>query len=226
MKKYIRKKLRCKGELIIIAGYAPGTGKTHYACSLLAEQALRGKDVVIGYLNRQRPELASILKGVDNLRPAIHRPITHNEALLDIEAVIKREPDTALIDELALPNAFYPGKSMYEGILAIIDHGISVYTTVNLQKFQHINLVCAAKTRLKQKTVIPDSVLDRADKIIFLNQSPEVIRKRFLDGSLFSQKQMQRDFLQRYMSLETLTLNHDICLNIIQQYKNAEIIEL
>lgn len=222
--KFTLGKKHLKGKLFIIAGYAPGTGKTHYACNLLSKEILNGKDVVIGYLNRQRPELADILGRIENYRPFINRPITHNEALLDVDAIINRMPDIAFVDELALPNAFSPGHHMYEGILELLENGISVYTTVNLQKFKNINIICASKTKLKQKTVIPDWVLERAEKIIFLNQSPRVIRQRFEEGRLFSQKQMQREFLQRYMSYETLTINHDICLDIIKKYNNSEII--
>ncbi len=214
-----------KGKLLIVAGYAPGTGKTYFACTMAAKLAQRGNDVVVGYLNRQRPELASILRGFENFRPVIDRPITHNEALLDVKSVIKRAPDIALVDELALPNAFIPGKSMYEGILELVYGGISVITTVNLQKFYNINLACAAKTGLKQKTVIPDRVLTVADKILFLNQPPEVIRRRFIEGRLFSPRQMQREFLQKYMALKTLERNRAVCLKIISQYKNAEIID-
>ncbi len=219
------KKSRKRGKLVIVAGYAPGTGKTHFACTLLANERKKGRDIVIGYLNRQRPELAALLKGVENFRPTIDRPITHNEALLDVRAILRRSPEIALVDELALPNAYRPGHFMYEGILSLVDRGISVYTTVNLQKFKNINLLCASKTRLKQKTVIPDRVLKYADKIYFLNQAPEVIRKRFESGAIFSSRQMERDFLQRYMSLKTLTIHHDICLELMRRFDNAEIID-
>lgn len=176
-----------KGKLKIFLGYAPGVGKTFTMLAEANRLAGRGKDVVIGYFEPHgRPDTIAQL---GNLVQIPLKEITYNGIQLyemDTEAVIKRKPKLVLVDELAHTNA--PGmkyKKRYEDVQELLDNGINVYSTVNLQHLESLNDIIEKITTIHVKETLPDRVLDTADEVVVVDIQPSTLRNRLQRGSIY-----------------------------------------
>src|SRR5690349_767803 len=164
-----------RGRLKIFLGAAPGVGKTYEM--LLSAQAKRrdGVDVVLGVVETHgRRETEALLEGLEVISRQQVEYKGHLLAEMDLDAILKRRPQLLLADELAHTNA--PGSrhpKRYLDVEEILDAGIDVYTTVNIQHLESLNDVVAKITRIRVRETIPDSVLDRADDIEVIDLTPE-----------------------------------------------------
>ena len=162
-----RREERGRGRLKIFLGAAPGVGKTY--AMLEAAQAKRqdGVDVVVGVAETHgRPETQALLDGLEVIpRRRIAYKGTWLEEM-DLDAVLARKPQLVLVDELAHTNA--PGSrhpKRYLDVEELLNAGIDVDTTVNIQHVESLNDVVAQITRIRVRETVPDSILDRADDI-------------------------------------------------------------
>lgn len=183
-----------RGTLKIFFGYAAGVGKTY--SMLRAAHAARelGHTIVVGYVEpHPRPETAALLQGLDVVPPLQlnHRSITLNE--LDVDAVITRRPDIALVDELAHSNAEgCRNRKRYQDVEELLQAGISVWTTVNVQHLESLNDVVAALTGVVVRERIPDSVFDGADQVELVDIEPDELMARLREGKIYGEAQVQR----------------------------------
>ena len=183
-----------RGTLKIFFGYAAGVGKTY--SMLRAAHAARelGHTIVVGYVEpHPRPETAALLQGLDVVPPLQlnHRSITLNE--LDVDAVIARRPDIALVDELAHSNAEgCRNRKRYQDVEELLQAGISVWTTVNVQHLESLNDVVAALTGVVVRERIPDSVFDGADQVELVDIEPDELMARLREGKIYGEAQVQR----------------------------------
>jgi len=156
-----------RGKLKIFFGYAAGVGKT-YAMLQAAHQAKeRGIDVVAGYIEpHARPQTTALLNGLEQL-PVIqvfYGGITLRE--FDIDGALKRKPQLILVDELAHTNAEGSRHTKrYQDVQELLNAGIDVYTTVNVQHIESLNDTVASITGVLVRERIPDSVFDQADQV-------------------------------------------------------------
>ncbi len=176
-----------RGRLRIYLGAAPGVGKT---VAMLAEgrrRQERGTDVVIGILETHgRAFTASQADGLETVprREVEHRGTRLTE--LDVDAVLARRPAIALVDELAHSNA--PGSARtkrWEDIDVLLDAGIDVVSTVNIQHLESLNDVVEAITGVVQRETVPDDVVRSADQIELVDMSPESLRRRMSHGNIY-----------------------------------------
>ena len=202
-----------RGRLKIFLGAAPGVGKTYEM--LIAGQAARadGIDVVVGIVETHgRKETESLLPGLEIVPRA---RIPYKDQVLeemDLDAVIARQPALVLVDELAHTNA--PGSrhpKRYLDVQELLDRGIDVFTTLNIQHVESLNDVVAQITRIRVRETVPDSIIDRADDIEIIDITPDDLIKRLNDGKVYLATTAKRA-VANYFSPGNLTALRELAL--------------
>ena len=176
-----------RGTLRIYLGAAPGVGKTFAMLGEGRRRAERGTDVVVGYVETHgRPKTAAQIGELEVMPRARvdYRGATFEE--MDVDAIIARRPEVALVDELAHTNV--PGsrhEKRWEDVEALLDAGITVISTLNVQHLESVNDVVEQITGIKQQETIPDAIVRRADQIELVDMAPEAIRRRMAHGNIY-----------------------------------------
>ena len=202
-----------RGRLRVMLGAAPGVGKTF---AMLEEgRRLRdeGKDVVVAVVETHgRAATSSLVEGLEIVprRAVEHRGVQLEE--MDLDAVIRRHPDLALVDELAHTNA--PGSphlKRWEDVGALLDAGIDVISTVNIQHIESLNDVVQQITGVPQRETIPDSVLRKADQVELVDLAPQSLRDRLSQGLVYPAARVDAA-LSNYFRLGNLTALRELAL--------------
>jgi two-component system, OmpR family, sensor histidine kinase KdpD len=177
-----------EGTLRIYLGAAPGVGKTFAMLNEGRRRCKRGTDVVVGYVEthgRSRTEEQLGEHEIIPRRTIEYRGATFEE--MDTEAVLARRPEVALVDELAHTNA--PGShyaKRWEDVRDLLNAGIDVITTVNIQHLESINDVVERITGIRQRETIPDQIVRSADQIELVDMTPEALRRRMAHGNIYA----------------------------------------
>lgn len=192
-----------RGKLKIFFGFAPGVGKTYrmlqVARDLVTDQQI---DVVVGVVeDHRRIETARMVLGLE-LLPRLKVPYRgHTLDEFDLDAALARKPQLILIDELAHTNA--PGlrhPKRWQDVEELLDAGIDVFTTMNVQHIESLNDVIAQITGIQVRETVPDSQLDRADAVELVDIAPEELLERLREGKVYVPGQAERaakNFFQR-----------------------------
>jgi len=202
-----------RGRLKIFLGAAPGVGKTYEMLMSGRAQATEGTDVVVGVVETHgRQETQALLDGFEIIpRMAVDYKGQVLEEM-DIDAILERRPQLALVDELAHTNA--PGSrhpKRYLDVLELLDRGVDIYTTLNVQHVESLNDVVAQITRIRVRETVPDSVIDRADEIELIDITPADLIKRLNEGKIYLPKTAQRA-IENYFSPGNLTALRELAL--------------
>ncbi|MBU0965171.1 MAG: sensor histidine kinase KdpD [Proteobacteria bacterium] len=204
-----------KGRLKIFLGYAAGVGKTYAMLSVARQMKKEGADVVAAYVESHgRPETDALLEGLE-IMPG--KNIPYQGMLLsepDIDAVLARQPQLALVDELAHTNA--PGsrhEKRWQDVQELLNAGIDVYTTVNIQHFESVNDIVTQITGVIVRETIPDLLLDQAAEIRLVDIPPDELLQRLHDGKVYIPEQaaqaMEKFFQPgNLIALRELSLRH------------------
>jgi two-component system sensor histidine kinase KdpD len=182
-----------RGKLKVFFGAAAGVGKTYAMLEAAREQRDDGVDVVVGYVEtHRRAETEALLAGLEILprRPVEYRGTTLDE--FDLDAALERHPAIILVDELAHTNA--PGSrhaKRWQDVVELLDAGIDVYTTVNVQHIESLNDVVARITGVVMRETVPDSVFERADEVELIDLPPDDLLQRFREGKVYVPGQAQ-----------------------------------
>lgn len=177
-----------RGRLRIYLGAAPGVGKTVAMLEEGHRRAERGTDVVVGLCETHgRPHTAGLLAGLEQVprRTADYKGTVLDE--MDLDAVLARRPQVALVDELAHTNV--PGSrndKRWQDIDELLDAGIDVISTVNIQHLESLNDAVTAITGIVQRETVPDEVVRAADQIELVDMAPEALRRRMAHGNVYS----------------------------------------
>src|SRR5208282_738072 len=199
--------------LKVFLGAAPGVGKTYEMLLSGKAKLAEGADIVIGVVETHgRAETESLLKGFEIIPRA--RIEYHGHVLyeMDLDALLERHPQIALVDELAHTNA--PGSrhpKRYLDVEELLAAGIDVYTTLNIQHVESLNDVVAQITRIRVRETVPDSVLDKADDIEVIDLSPDELIQRLKEGKVYVPKQAERA-LNHYFKPVNLTALRELAL--------------
>jgi two-component system sensor histidine kinase KdpD len=201
------------GRLKIFVGAAPGVGKTYEMLQSAHAKKKAGADVVVGVVETHgRTETDALLRGLEVLP---RRRISYKDQTLgemDLDALIARRPQIALVDELAHTNT--PGSrhpKRYLDVEELLSHGIDVYTTVNIQHIESLNDVVAQITHVRVRETVPDRVFDRADAIELIDLTPDDLIQRLKEGKVYVPKQAERA-LEHYFSPGNLTALRELAL--------------
>ncbi len=172
--------MTARGRLRVLLGAAPGVGKTYAMLEEGHRLSGEGRDVVIGIVETHgRAATAAAAEGLETVprRRVTHRGVTLEE--LNVDAVIARRPDIALIDELAHTNA--PGsltEKRWQDVQLLRDAGIDVLSTVNIQHIESQGDIALQITGVPQRETVPDDVLRTADQVEVIDLSPQALRDR------------------------------------------------
>ncbi len=182
------KALHKRGRHKIFLGYAPGVGKTYTMLAEAHRRVNRGEDVVIGIIESHgRPEVAKLIEGLEEIpRKYLEYRGTMFEEM-DTAAVIARRPEWVLVDELAHTNI--PGTDhakRWQSVIEILDAGISVISTVNVQHFESLNDTVFEITGVRVRETLPDSILDDADEVVLVNLTPSALLNRLKRGDIYA----------------------------------------
>jgi two-component system, OmpR family, sensor histidine kinase KdpD len=181
---------RRQGKLKIFLGYAAGVGKTY--AMLEAAREIRGERSIVAAVveTHGRQETEALLKGFEVISRLdyVHRGVRISE--MDLDAVLKRHPDVALVDELAHTNASdarHPKR--YQDVEELLDCGIDVYTTLNIQHIESLRNTVAQATGVWVRETVPDRLIDRADEIEVIDLPPDELLKRLAEGKIYVPEQ-------------------------------------
>src|SRR5579859_2852952 len=192
---------------------AAGVGKTYRMLQEGRQAQTEGRDVVIGYLEpHERPETAALADGLE----VVPRLTSEHGALeleeMNVDAVIARNPDLALIDELAHTNA--PGmrnEKRYQDIEEVLDAGIDVISTVNVQHLESLNDEVAELTEVRVRETFPDRILDEADEVVLVDLTPEALQQRLRAGKIYAPERAEAALLN-FFRLENLGALRELAL--------------
>jgi two-component system sensor histidine kinase KdpD len=204
-----------RGRLKIFLGYAPGVGKTYAMLNEAHVLKKRGEDVVVGVVETHgRIETEALLRGLEMIQRqrVEYQGIVLGE--LNLDAILTRRPAVVLVDELAHTNA--PGSrhpKRYQDVEELLDSGIDVYTTMNVQHFESLNDVLEKITGIRMQETLPDTFLDRADEVQVIDIPLEELFERLKEGKVYIPPQAERamqNFFQRgnLVALRELMLTH------------------
>jgi two-component system sensor histidine kinase KdpD len=183
-----------RGRHRIYLGTAPGVGKTYTALEELHRRRERGTDAVIAFLETHaRPRTAELAQGLEVIprKRFAYKGASVEE--MDTEAVIRRQPAVALVDEIAHSNA--PGslhEKRWQDVQAILDAGITVISTVNVQHLESLADIVENITGIQVRERIPDRVIDDAEEVELIDMSPHALRQRMRHGNIYPPERAER----------------------------------
>jgi two-component system sensor histidine kinase KdpD len=208
-----------RGSLRIYLGAAPGVGKTVAMLDEAHRRLERGTDVVVGYVETHgRAHTAAMLDGLEVLP---RREVTYRGSRLtelDTAAVIARRPQVVVVDELAHTNAPDPEhldglghEKRWQDVEEILEAGIDVLSTVNIQHLESLNDVVESITGIRQQETLPDEVVRRADQVQLVDMSPEALRRRMAHGNIYGPDKVDAA-LANYFRVGNLSALREIAL--------------
>jgi two-component system, OmpR family, sensor histidine kinase KdpD len=207
-----------RGHLKVFIGMAPGVGKTYKMLQEGVSEADSGRDVVLGYLESHgRAETVAQAEGLEIVprRTVSYRGTPLQE--MDLPAVLAREPELCLIDELAHTNA--PGvehEKRYEDVRDVLSAGIDVYSTVNVQHLESLNDRITQLTGSRTRETIPDEVLSMADEIVLIDLTPEALIARLRAGKVYPAERVPAA-LNNFFKIENLAALRETALRQVAE---------
>jgi len=207
-----------QGHLKVFIGMAPGVGKTYRMLQEGAAEAESGRDVAIGYLEPHgRAETVAQAEGLEIIprRTVIYRDRPLEE--MDLPAVLARKPELCLIDELAHTNA--PGaehEKRYEDVRDVIEAGIDVFSTINVQHLESLNDQVTQLTGARVRETIPDEVLSAADEVVLIDVTPETLIARLRAGKVYRPERVPAA-LNNFFKIENLAALRETALRQVAE---------
>jgi two-component system sensor histidine kinase KdpD len=202
-----------RGLLRIYLGAAPGVGKTFTMLEEAHRRKDRGADVVIGFVETHgREQTAKMIGGLEIIprRSVEYRGTAFEE--MDLDAILSRRPQVALVDELAHTNV--PGSAnqkRWQDVEELLDAGITVLSTVNIQHLESLNDVVEQITGITQQETLPDQVVRRADQVELTDMTPEALRRRMAHGNIYGPEKIEAA-LGNYFRVGNLTALRELAL--------------
>jgi two-component system sensor histidine kinase KdpD len=202
-----------RGELRIYLGAAPGVGKTFAMLGEAHRRRERGTDVVVGLVETHgRARTAELLAGLDEVprRNVRHRGLDLAE--MDLDALLARRPEVAVVDELAHTNA--PGSrnaKRWQDVEELLDAGVDVLSTLNVQHLESLNDVVRRITGVPQRETVPDAVVRRAEQVELVDLTPEALRRRLAHGNVHPAHKIDAA-LGNYFRVGNLTALRELAL--------------
>jgi two-component system sensor histidine kinase KdpD len=205
---------RCKhGDLRIYLGAAPGVGKTYAMLGEAHRRLERGTDLVAAVVETHgRRKTAELLEGIESIPPRYIDYRGSRFPELDVPAVLARHPQVVLVDELAHTNT--PGsknQKRWQDVEEVLDAGIAVISTVNIQHLESLNDVVAQITGIEQQETVPDSVVRQASQIELIDITPEALRRRLSHGNVYAPEKVDAA-LSNYFRSGNLTALRELAL--------------
>lgn len=204
-----------RGRLRLFLGMSAGVGKTYAMLKAAHAQQAEGRQVLVGVIETHgRSETAALLEGLDLLE---RRKLDYKGTKLDemdLDAILNRRPDLVLVDELAhsnIPGSRHPKR--YQDVLEILDQGIDVYSTLNIQHLESRKESVEAIAQISIRETVPDSILDRASQVELVDIAPSELLKRLSEGKVYLGDKAQRA-ADHFFKEDRLTALREIALRL------------
>jgi two-component system sensor histidine kinase KdpD len=207
-----------RGELRVLLGMAPGVGKTYRMLEEGHFESTGGRDVVIAYLEpHDRPETLAQAEGLEMVPRKLVSYGTAELPEMDLDAVLERKPEIALVDELAHTNARgSPNPKRWQDVEVLLDAGIDVISTVNVQHLESLNDQIADLTGVRVRETLPDAVLADADEVVVIDLTPEDLIDRLLDGKVYPGTSIEAA-LNSFFRIENLSALREVALRQVAE---------
>jgi len=206
------------GHYRILLGMAAGVGKTYRMLQEGHQAQAEGRDVVIGYLEpHDRPETAALAEGLETVPRlgTLHGALQLEE--MDVDAVISRRPELALIDELAHTNAQgMRHEKRYQDIEDVLATGIDVISTVNVQHLESLNDAVFELTGVRVRETFPDRILDDADEVVLVDLTPEALQTRLRAGKVYAHDRAEVA-LDNFFRVDNLSALRELALREVAE---------
>ena len=202
-----------QGQLRVYLGAAPGVGKTYKMLEEGRRRRERGTDVVVGYVETHGRKHTEAMLGDLEVMPRVeinYRGASFTE--MDVDAILARHPEVVLVDELAHTNI--PGSrnaKRWQDIQLLLEAGLTVVTTVNIQHLESINDIVQQITGVPQKETVPDEIARRAEQIELIDMTPEALRRRMAHGNIYTLEKVDAA-LGNYFRIGNLTALRELAL--------------
>jgi two-component system sensor histidine kinase KdpD len=212
-----------RGSHRVFLGMAAGVGKTYRMLQEGYSEAENGRDVVIGYLEahgrRETEELARDLEAVPHQRLTYRGTPTEE---MNLPAILARAPELCLIDELAHTNAAgVEHAKRWQDVEAVLDAGIDVFSTVNVQHLESLNDQVAELTATRVRETIPDSVLGQADEVVLIDITPQALIERLRAGKIYRADRIEAA-LNNFFKIENLAALREVALRQVAEEVEAK----
>ncbi|HEX9443180.1 MAG TPA: DUF4118 domain-containing protein, partial [Candidatus Binatia bacterium] len=213
-----------RGRLTVFLGMCPGVGKTYTMLEYARRRLREGLNVAVGVVEtHKRAETEALLAGLPVIprRTIDYKGVALDE--MDLDAILELRPELALVDELAhtnVPSSRHPKR--YQDVLELLDAGISVYTTLNVQHVESRVDVVRQITGVTVRETVPDSVLDRADEIQLVDLPPEQLRQRLEEGKVYL-GEMAQAASANFFKLENLAALREMALRFTAERADHEV---
>jgi two-component system sensor histidine kinase KdpD len=205
-----------RGKLKIFFGMCAGVGKTYTMLQTAQAEKLKGNDVIIGYVEtHNRKETSELAVGFELIprKTSEYKSTTVQE--MDLDAVISRKPGIVIVDELAHTNA--PGSrhtKRYQDVLEILDNGIDVYTTVNVQHLESRSDVVSQITGIIVRETVPDEIFENAGEIELIDLTPDVLLQRLSEGKVYTPER-SKEAVESFFRKGNITALREMALRIV-----------
>ena len=205
-----------RGKLKIFFGMCAGVGKTYAMLQAAQSEKLKGNDIIIGYIEtHNRKETSELAEGFEVIpRKAYHYKSTIVEEM-DLDAIIARNPRVVLVDELAHTNV--PGSrhaKRFQDVLDILDNGINVYTTVNVQHLESRSDTVAQITGIIVRETLPDEIFENADEIEIIDITPDELLQRLSEGKVYAYER-SKQAIESFFRKGNITALREMALRIV-----------
>ena len=213
-----------RGQLKIFFGMCPGVGKTFSMLRAAQQRRAEKVDVVVGVVETHgRAETEALLTGLEVIPRKLmdYRGVTLKE--MDIDAILARRPQLVLVDELAhtnAPESRHPKR--YQDVLELLDAGIDVYSTLNVQHLESRMDVVQQITGITVRETVPDSVIDQADEIELIDLTPEQLLKRLAEGKVYMGERAATA-AENFFREENLTALREMALRFTTEHVDQEL---
>ena len=204
---------RGRGQLRIYLGSAAGVGKTYAMLCEAHRRSERGTDVVVGFVETHgRPHTAALIEGLEVIprHRLVYRGTSFEE--MDVDAVLARRPEVALVDEFAHTNV--PGsrnEKRWQDVEELLEAGIDVISNVNIQHLESLNDVVEKITGVPQRETVPDAVVRAADQVELVDMTPEALRRRMAHGNIYQAEKIDAA-LTNYFRIGNLSALRELAL--------------
>jgi two-component system sensor histidine kinase KdpD len=207
-----------RGRLKIYIGFAAGVGKTYRMLEEAHELAKRGVDIVVAFVEtHDRPETAALLEGLKTVPRHVfeYRGLRIEE--MDLEAVLTRHPQVAVVDEIAHTNV--PGSKntkRYQDVYDLLNAGISVICAFNIQHLESLKDLVQQATQVEVRETVPDTFLQQADQVVNLDLAVEDLLERLRSGKIYAEEQVKRA-LENFFRPDKLSTLRELALREVAE---------
>jgi two-component system, OmpR family, sensor histidine kinase KdpD len=205
-----------KGKLKIFFGMCAGVGKTYTMLQTAHAEKLKNCDIIIGYVEtHKRKETAELAEGFELIPRKTFQYKTAMVQEMDLDAIITRNPQVVIVDELAHTNA--PGsrhKKRYHDVLEILENGINVYTTLNVQHLESRSDTVAQITGIVVRETVPDEIFENADEVEVIDLTPDDLLKRLAEGKVYTPDQTE-EAIANFFRVGNINALREMALRIV-----------